>query len=600
MNPISNFTIMKTHIISVILFVALWGLNAQNNLVSNAASYLCTDGVDEVNGVDVAPDGSIVVVGKLYDYSKPGATVYNLLGGGDATVVRLNSSGSIVLSITHIGSVGGTINDVQVADDGRIAITGSFGVGLLKADGSNFEWVDTSIQIGTVDAHSNSFYGWFNLAQNKQRYKRAMSRISIGSDGTTATIQQVTNYGSSYLYVYDTNGTLVFDSIFPATTTKVFPDRTFTNNYNINVYPNDICVDGKNKSIIIAGWNPRMDDSRHMLDHPIHMPYIKCMDYLGNMKWIDYDWRAKDVYDGADYYADSRFNDIVLGRDGYLYTAGYIHGGDHMFILNPKTMVLNNALAVGFDSYSSPYSMGSGIDHAYICQYNAVNGDMIKGEGVLVRKKTNGTDKPNQSQVKGLMADENGKLYLAGYCQPYIKNRALQTINGIAVGAKDTCEAFVMVLNSDWKSREIWTVPNKNLLEGTFWGLGYRNGIVAAAGEVFAGEAITVNAIEPVRKAGYDGYLLAWGNFSIINNTPSAISISNSFNVKISNNTLTVETPNILQILLCDITGKVLGEVNGQAKNEVSLSIDNIPKGIYFVKVTDTNGTNTSRIIIKN
>jgi len=362
------------------------------------------------------------------------------------------------------------------------------------------------------------------------------------------------------------------------------------------VYPNDICVDGKNKSVIIAGWNPRTDDSPHMLDHPIHMPYIKCMDYVGNMKWLDYDWRAKDAYDNAGY-ADSRINDIVLGRDGYLYTAGYIHGGDHMFIVGPKDIVVNNALAVGFDSYSSPYSMGAGIDHAYICQYDPLNGNMIKGEGVIVRKKTNGTDKPNQSQVKGLMADENGKLYLAGYCQPYIKNRALQTINGIAVGAKDTCEAFVMVLNSDWKSREIWTVPNKNLLEGTFWGLGYRNGIVAAAGEVFAGEAITVNAIQPSRMANYDGYLLTWGNYSVVNKVPTVI--SNSLKVIITNNMITIRSQNMQQVLLYDSSGKVLTRLDGQSKNEVSFSVNKLAKGIYFAKVTNTDGVNTSSKFVK-
>lgn len=591
---------MKKLFCSIFVLASLFNLPAQNSLISNAATYLCTDGVDEVNGVDVAPDGSIVVVGKLFSYSKPGALIYNLLGGGDATVVRLNRLGTVVLSVTHIGTVDGTVNDVQVGDDGRIAITGSFGVGLLKADGSSFEWVDTSIQIGTVAAHSNSFYAWFNLTENKQRYKRAMSRVSIGSDGTTATIQQVANYGSSYLYVYDTNGNMVFDSIFPASTTKVFPDRTFTNNYNINVYPNDICVDGKNKSVIIAGWNPRMDDSRHMLNHPIHMPYIKCLDYAGNMKWLDYDWRAKDVYEAADYYADSRFNDIVLGRDGYLYTAGYIHGGDHMFILDPKSMILNNALAVGFDSYSSPYSMGAGIDHAYICQYDPLTGNIIKGEGVIVRKKTNGTDKPNQSQVKGLMADENGKLYLAGYCQPYIKNRDLQTINGIAVGAKDTCESFAMVLNPGWKSREIWTVPNKNLLEGAFWGLGYRNGIVAAAGEVYSGEAITVNAIDPARMPNYDGYLLTWGNYLLANNAPPVTSISPAANVKIVDNMLIVSGVDVKQLLLCDIAGMVLSTVNSQSSNEISLAISSLAKGTYLAKIVDSKGNSQTSKILKN
>lgn len=583
------------------LFCSFLSLYSQNSLTVNAATYLATNEIDEVNGVDVAPDGTIVVAGKLFSYSNSNALVYNLLGGGDATVVRLNSKGDVVLSITHIGNAGSTINDIQVGDNGQIAITGAFGVGLLKADGSDFVWYDNTIVKGTVDAHSNSFYGWFDLSVNKQRYKRAMSRVSIGSDGVTATIQQAANYGPSYLYVYDNQGTLLFDSIFPATTTKVFPDRTFSGDYNINVYPLDVCVDGKNKSVIIAGWNPRKDHSRHLTDHPIHMPYIKCFDYSGKMKWYDYDWRAKDVYDMVDYYADSRINDIVLGRDGYLYTAGYIHGGDHMFVIGPKNIVRNDALAVSYDAYSSPYGMGAGIDHAFFCQYDPLNGNMIKGQAAIVRKKTDGNGQPNQSQIKGLMADEKGKLYLAGYCQPYIKNRSLQTINGVPVGAKDTCEAFIMVVNPGWQSRETWTVLTKDKLEGAFWGLGYRNGIVAAAGEVFKGEAITTaNAIMSARMTNYDGYLVAWGNYSNATSLPT--NKINNEDVKVYtsdfNDRIIINGKNISTISICDISGKII-KIQKSQDTETIIPINNLSSGIYVTTIKLQNGEKIIRRIIK-
>ncbi len=590
---------MKKFILIGLFISFLTAAFSQNNFKVNAASYLATNNVDEVNGVDVAPDGTIVVAGKLVNYSNSNALVYNLLGGGDATVVRFNTKGDVILSITHIGDIGSTINDIQVCDNGRIAITGSFGVGVLKPDGSDFVWHDSSIQKGTVTAHTNSFYAWFSLSQNTQRYKRAMSRVAIGSDGVTATIQQVANYGSSYLYVYDDKGTLMYDSIFPATTTMVFPDRTFTGDYNINVYPNDICVDAKNKSIIIGGWNPRKDNSVYMTDHPIHMPYIKCFDYAGNLKWLDYDWRAKAVYDMGSY-ADSRINDINIGRDGYLYTAGYIHGGDHMFVIGPKQIVKNDALAVGFDSYSSAYGMGAGIDQAYFCQYDPVNGNMIRGMAAMVRKQPDGNGQPNQSQIKGIMADENGKVYLAGYCQPYIKNRALQTINGIPVGTRDTCEAFVMVVNPDWKSREIWTVMTKNKLEGAFWGLGYRNGIAAAAGEVFNGEAITTsNAIQNTRMSGYDGYMVTWGNLT----TGIAGSLKKDeirVYQRMLDNKLIISGNDISKIEISDASGKKIRSINCKLESETHILTADFTHGIYFVVVQQKSGEKTTHKIIKN
>jgi hypothetical protein len=551
-----SFNIVRINLITLFFFGIGYfcNLQAQNNFAVNTATYLATDEEDEINGVDVAPDGSIVIAGKLPSYSAQGKSPINLLGGGDAKVVRLNSSGTQILSITSIA--GNTINDIQVCLDGTIAITGSFGVGVLNAQASSFLWLDQNIQKGTVEAHTNSFYQWFDRAENKKRYKRTMSRVAIGDDGLVATIQQVINYGPSYLYVYDKAGTLVYDSVFPATQEKIFPDRTFTA-YNINVYPNDICVDSKNKSILIGGWNPRFDDQPGYANHPIHMPYIKCFSYSGELKWLTYDWRAREAYNKV-MFADSRFNDLVMGRDGYLYTTGYIHGGDHMFLFDPKDINKRTYAHVGYDSYSNAATMGAGIDHAYICKYDPATGDILKSQAVIVRKKADGTDKPNQSQVKGIMADEKGRVYMAGYCQPYIKNRALQTINNIPVGARDTCESFILVIDSTWLKREIWTVTTKNKLEGTFWGLSYRNGVITAAGEVFGGEAITTpNALQSSRRNGYDGYLVCWGKFE---NTTANLKTPFKFQLlyRSNNNQYEFQGEFLTSVRIFDTSGKII------------------------------------------
>lgn len=569
--------------------LALWTLSlsslfAQNNFDVNTATYLSSNEKDQVNAVDIGPDSSIVVVGMLHDYVMPGSFEHTLLGGGTGTIVRLNSRGTSVKSITRVP---GIVKDIQIANTGEIAVCGSFGVGVLNNDASDFIWYDTTILKGDRNGPTTLFYGWYAQASVKPRYRRPTSRVSIGTDGTVATLQQNVWYGSPHAYIYNAGGQRIFDTIFQVFEAREFHDRTFDTFY-INVYPHDICVDGKNQSVIIGGWNPRKDHSKNMQNHPIHMPFLRAYDYSGNLKWSNYDWRAKDIYDSIDYYADSRINDIVIGRDGYLYTTGYIHGGDHMFYIGPKEIELNTSLQVSFDDYSTPHMMGAGIDHAYVCKYEPATGDMLKGQAVLVRKQPGGGGRPNQSVARGIMADEEGKVIVAGYCQPYIKNRDLQTINDIPVGERDTSEAFIMIINPDWRSREIYTVVTKDRLEGAFWGVGYRYGIAAAAGEVFSGEAITTdNAIQQNRESNFDGYLITWGEFD-----PTLVNVEQQKKAKnklviypsVTNTSTSVKSADaISKLIMRNSSGIEVLHVH-KVGHHISLDLSPLPPGIYLIE----------------
>jgi len=583
----------------IILPIFILGLGftsiAQNNFLVNTSTYIGgSSTLDEMNGVDVAPDGTIVMVGKLPSHNPQSISPIELLGGGDGILIRTNYSGTSVLSITRIGTV---LYDVEVSDSGTIAISGSFGVGVLNADASAFIWFDSTILKGNENAPTNLFYGWFNQASVKPRYKRATNRVAIGSDGTVATLQQNKNYGSPYLYIYNKEGIRIYDTIFPYITNKVFPDRTFTD-YFINVYPNDICVDGTNQSVIYAGWNPRKDNSVHMTDHPIHMPFIKCFGYDGSTKWYAYDWRAKDVYD-KNRYADSRINDIVVGRDGYLYASGYIHGGDHMFLFNSTDLNQNSTGLVQYDNYSMASNMGAGIDHAFFFKYDPLTGQMLKGQGALVRKKQDGTDKPNQSQIKGIMADENGKVFLCGYAQPYIKNRSIQQINGITVGPKDTCEAFFMIVSPNWNSRETWTVFTQNKVESSAWGCSYRNGVGAIIGEVYAGDMITTaNAIQPAKSVLYDGFLVTWGNLT----TPMHTTIAeNKFIIypQPAQNHFYINSPKQVKAKIIDTKGITNLTIFLQ-KGINSINCNQLAKGQYLILFEENNSLiQTQSLIIQ-
>ncbi len=488
--------------ITVLFFSAV--LCRAANFPVSTASYLGTNSVDDaIFAVDVAPDATIVLGGRLAGFTPSGITATELLGGGDGVVLRCKTSGEI-LSLSRIG---GCVHDLEIGADGKIAVCGDFGTGLLSADASEVLWVKTDIKKGTIDAYTGSFYGDFASSSVNMRYRRALSRVSIGSDGTVASMQQPLKYYDEqynirptpycWVYIYDIDGNEL---------------GRFTAD---DKYSEDICVDGKNKLVIHAGWNPKHHDWGSVKDHPIHVPFMRAYTYSASLEWENYDWTALACYQ-QNSFADSRVSEVVIGNDGYLYMAGYIHGGDHLWKLGPKKITDRPDVFIGYDNYSNPTNMGPGIDHAYFCKYDPVNGDILKGQAAIVRENADGSGRPRQSQIKGLDAGPDGTVYMSGYCQEFLPNRSSVRINGIAVGSVSSstpaAEPFVLIVNPDWKSRKAWVSFSKSGCEGIFWGLGCRNGVVATAGTIFKGSAIVSKAEQPSSGGLHEGYIVAWSD----------------------------------------------------------------------------------------
>ncbi|MBD3420183.1 MAG: hypothetical protein GF398_08715 [Chitinivibrionales bacterium] len=476
---------------------------AASDFAVNTAGYIGGSSSDDaINAVDVTSNGIIVLGGKLPDYAPSGITPVELLGGGDGAIIRMSTDGAAVLSLTRFG---GCVYDLEIGSDGRIAVCGDFGTGVLLPDASDFAWVKTDIEKGTLDAHTGSFFGDFASSSVNMRYRRELSRVSIGVDGTVASMQQPLKYYDSqgnirsapycWIYIYDSAGDLL---------------GSFTAD---DKYSEDICVDGANNLVIHAGWNPKHHDWGSVQDHPIHVPFMRAHSYTGQVQWANYDWEALDCYQQT-HFADSRVSEVVIGADGSLYMAGYIHGGDHLWKLGPKDITDRPNVHIGYDNYTNPVNMGAGIDHAYFCQYDPRDGDILKGQAAIVREHADGSGKPRQSQIKGIDVASDGTVYLAGYCQKYLPGRSSATVNGISVGSVisslPAAEPFVLVVNPGWQSRKAWVSFSKSSCEGTLWGIGCNNGYVAAAGTVFGGEAITSQAMQSAASSAHEGYIVAW------------------------------------------------------------------------------------------
>jgi hypothetical protein len=456
------------------------------------ATYLGGPAVaEEWNAIAVAPDGAVVVAGRLPDTNPGGVKAAWLLGGGDGVVLRLGPAGTNVLSIARIGD---HVDDLDVDETGRIAVCGSFGVALLATNGQQLLWRDGSTIRGAKAAGFANQTPPFKV----DHYRKRVSRVASGADGVVASIQaEEKEWGpgpkKGVLYAWASDGRRLCE--------------VRLTDYK---YPEDLVVAAREKLIIVGGFNTYAADSPHMKNHPIHMQFLTAYDYDGQVRWKSYDFPAAAVY-AQNTYADCRVQRLAIGRDGLLYMGGYIHGGDYVWRHDPHDVTRRVQTDVGYDSYSTAGNMGRGIDHAYFARFDPSNGTILASQPLLCRQKPDGGGKPSQIQIKGIAADERGNVYLAGYCEAYIKNRDAGVVQGETVGPYHKPEAFLLVVSPDFRTRRAWTVFSRDRAESAAWGVAVRGPTAALIGEVYEGSMIaTTNALQPSSARPFDGYLVTW------------------------------------------------------------------------------------------
>ena len=446
---------------------------------------------DAWNAVDIAPDGNIVLAGRLPDKNPAGVKAAWLMAGGDGVVLRVAPSGTNVLSMARIGDY---IDDMQVGEDGRIVIAGSFGVGVLSTNGTKLLWRDGGILRGTKAAAFRNQTPPFR----QDRYRKRVSRVAVGEDGTVASFQaEEKAWGNSpkkgRLYIWNKDGKRLGEVAMVK--------------YK---YPKDLVVSAKHKTVIVGGFNTYKADSPHMKGHPIHVPFIVAYTYDGTEKWETYNFPAADCYK-QNLYADSRVQRLTIGRDGMLYMGGYIHGGDYVWKMNPHDHTKRVKVDVGYDNHTVAGGMGGGIDHAYFAKFDPENGNILLSQPLICRRNANGGGKPSQSQIKGIHADEKGNVYISGYCEKYIKDRDNCKINGMPVAEYYWPETFLMVVSPDFRKRHVWTVFSGEQSESASWGISVRGKTAALISEVYDGEMlVTRNAMQRVPVNAVDGYLVVW------------------------------------------------------------------------------------------
>ncbi len=382
-----------------------------------------------------------------------------------ATLVTLPGAGSgAVVRLSSDGRtalsitrIGNSVADLGLTSDDRIGVCGDFGVALLNADASATIW---SAAIG------------------------AASRCAIGSDGTIAVLVSKT------VSIYASDGSLI---------------RSLT----IADNPLDLTIDTAGSQVIVVGWR--------QITSTLQMPFIRAYGFDGTQRWTSYDYAAGTPNIGS---ADTRAEQIALGRDGKLYVSFSINGGTGVSVLarDPKNAALSAAdRTVVTDKYTNPFNIGS-VKMAWLGRFNLSNGQLEQGQSLLTRLTSN--DRGNSISIRAIAADEQGRVVIAGDTACCIMDRDTRQVAFTTVGGYEIGEAYVLTLSADFRARTAWTVftaPGTSAGSSPANGVALRGGKVAMAATLNQGTGatrglITFKALQPTlgSATASDGYLAVW------------------------------------------------------------------------------------------
>lgn len=436
-----------------------------DNLNISTASFLGgTTGASSINSAIVAPDNTIWLAGTLAN-DPAGSTPVDLLGGGTGTLLRLDATGTSVLSVTHVGS---DIVDMQVRPDGSIALAVT-GVGAVILD-------PTATSVVWSDAMTN------------------IKRITVGTDGMVGALSATKDFR-----IYDAAGTIVKSGTFG------------------NSEVNDILLDTANQRFIMTGAN-------FLVTPLVKIPFIKAFDYsnpglsLGPTAWNNYEWtNAQAAAHYGQVLSDSVGTRLTIGPDGYLYFVGYADGGASIFNFDPiyanvpiddgALVGLDGSIMQGFDTYARPGDHANAATHyTFLGKYNLSDGAIVKANWELT---LNGASRKGNAIVTNDIAIANdGRVYLTGSQASEQLGRNGLAIDDISLSGYNGFETFVMVLSPDFAGRERWNVftmgdpalpgnPDRHGSGGNAIAIS-PNGNIILAGEIYQGRIYTTaNAIQP-------------------------------------------------------------------------------------------------------
>ncbi|KST69694.1 hypothetical protein [Mastigocoleus testarum] len=433
-----------------------------NNLDISAATYLGGSEDDFTDAVDISLDSNVVIVGGSLKNAKLEGKETELLGGGDGTIVRYDSQTNQALATTLLP---GRVIDLEVSNNGDIAVAYEGGIAVLNADATEVKW-------------SKSFTD--------------VSRIAISDSGKVGVVRDIK--GGDRAYLFDSNGEQLQEW-------STSGRRHFK----------DIAVSDQNGGMVVTtGFEQKTSI--------LQVAFTQALSYEGENLWKNYDFDDEDIYK-ENLLADTRGQRVAFGRDGQLYASYYVNGGTgfSIFYRDPfdVTEELTDKRKIETDQYNSPTNVNS-IQMLWYGRYDLKNGDLIKGQSLLGRRDDG---KGNSVNADSITATKDGTVIIAGGAAGKIANRDEQTIEGQPVSEYTPYDGHLAIISPDLTERLSWT-PISDSNGGVVAAV--RDGKIAAVTTTdFEGSQITDNAIQENKGGKKDGYLLViGGNDAPVGTTP--------------------------------------------------------------------------------
>jgi hypothetical protein len=367
-----------------------------------ASSFLGADG-DSVRGVRIQSDGTIVLAANLTDASWGGTAVANLTAQPAAKgfVLRLRGDGRQALGAARVAA---EIADLSIDDKDEIYLAcGKGGLAKVSAKADKVLWTK---DMGTI-----------------------CSRIAAGRDGHCAAALP-----GKGIALFDPAGREMANGI----------GRTNTS---------DVCIDSASKTLIAVGTRQaKAHDGKRM--EPVQICYVLGMAYDGQTKWINYDWATQRDSDRfinkpTNNMADTRGYRCTIGRDGALYCGFESAGGNHIFRYSPVNIMEPVKLAGG-DRYHQFYKTGA-QHKSVLIKFDPATGKFLQGQQFCPRDDRD-TGVNSRLKEGDLQADDEGRLYLAGYADPNLPLTLDPCPAGEARGG-----AYLLAMSADFAKRLLCT-----------------------------------------------------------------------------------------------------------------------------------------------
>ncbi len=254
------------------------------------AGYLGSAGDDEATAVAYAADGRLLVAGSFGDL---GVKVQTAIAGSDGALVWLDAYGR---SVERVQRVGDRVADMAVADDGFIALTGTFGWVILTPDGSSIA------AQGALPAPG--------------------LRIAIISGKRAA--------------VLGSDKTLHWVGAFEEQALSL-PDDEVT----------DLALHPQTGNLFVTGAHRVTGGCQGLV------PFLRSYDESGKLLQSVYDHA-----DAQGQCASSRGVRVQLGQDGKLYYGGENTGGNTVHLKDPRDLSIPAPL-VSYDKYTAGYGQAT-------------------------------------------------------------------------------------------------------------------------------------------------------------------------------------------------------------------------------------------------